>query len=279
MTEIEWTQESSEIYRQLASIAVPGRAEQMAAVLMLMPFDQQESFRAVELASGEGKLAQALLAAFPNATVVALDGEESMRQATTARLSQFGGRASVAAFDMKADDWYVHLDGADVVYSSLCVHHLDGTEKQAMFKAIASRLSSRGAFLIADLVLHQREEARRLFAATYDAATRSESIEQTGSTDLYEQLVAHEWNYYAKPDPYDKPSPLFDQLMWLREAGLAEVDCFWLQAGHAVYGGYKASPVRSVEPLTALSAYRADEKDEHISYEDALAAARAALQT
>ena len=35
------------------------------------------------------------------------------------------------------------------------------------------------------------------------------------------------------------PSPLFDQLAWLSEAGFEPVDCFWLLAGHAVYGGYK----------------------------------------
>ena len=30
-----------------------------------------------------------------------------------------------------------------------------------------------------------------------------------------------------------------DQLDWLREAGLSTVDCFWMQAGHAIYGGYR----------------------------------------
>jgi hypothetical protein len=29
------------------------------------------------------------------------------------------------------------------------------------------------------------------------------------------------------------------QLDWLKEAGFAIVDCFWLQAGHAVFGGFK----------------------------------------
>ena len=29
------------------------------------------------------------------------------------------------------------------------------------------------------------------------------------------------------------------QLRWLEEAGFSSVDCFWMRAGHAVYGGYR----------------------------------------
>jgi hypothetical protein len=38
----------------------------------------------------------------------------------------------------------------------------------------------------------------------------------------------------------DKPSRLSDQFRWLEEAGFAEVDVFWMQAGHAIYGGRRA---------------------------------------
>jgi hypothetical protein len=32
-----------------------------------------------------------------------------------------------------------------------------------------------------------------------------------------------------------------EQLAWLRAAGFAEVDCFWLRTGHVTSGGYIAS--------------------------------------
>ena len=41
------------------------------------------------------------------------------------------------------------------------------------------------------------------------------------------------------PDPADHPSALFHHLVWLKHAGFAVVDCFWMHAGHAVYGGFK----------------------------------------
>ncbi|HEY7094026.1 MAG TPA: class I SAM-dependent methyltransferase [Ktedonobacterales bacterium] len=236
---VEWSAESSKTYRQLASVAVPGREEQVATLLCLLPFGRDETFHVVELASGEGMLSQAILEAFPAATVMALDGEESMRQATAARLSPYGERARVAAFDIMSDNWYAKLDGADAVVSSLCVHHLSGEGKRGLVAAVRERLSARGCLLIADLVRPQREEARGLFAATWDRSARERSRAQTGDAALFDLFVRENWNYYTYPDPFDQPSPLFDQLRWLKEAGFAVVDCFWMQAGHAIYGGYR----------------------------------------
>jgi tRNA (cmo5U34)-methyltransferase len=38
----------------------------------------------------------------------------------------------------------------------------------------------------------------------------------------------------------DKPSPIFEQLKWLETAGFTAVDVYWMQAGHAIYGGQKS---------------------------------------
>ena len=241
MTESDqWSQESSDLYRQLASIAIPSRVEQIATLLTLIPFAQEDAFRVVELASGEGRLAYAILDAFPNATLLALDYEETMRQETQARLSQFDRRGNVDAFDMKKDDWYGLMSGADVVVSSLCIHHLTGDGKQGLFRAVHDQISDRGAFLIADLMLPQRQQANALFRATWDASAKQASIDLTGDTQVYQLFDDENWNYYRVPDDFDKPSPLFHQLQWLDMAGFSDVDCFWMQAGHAIYGGYQA---------------------------------------
>jgi trans-aconitate methyltransferase len=260
---VEWSAENSQVYRQLASVAVPAREEQMTTLLCLLPFGRAEAFHVVELASGEGMLSQAILAAFPAATVLALDGEESMRQATAARLRPYGDRARIAAFDIAGADWHGELDGADVVVSSLCVHHLDGEGKRNLFAAVQQRLSARGCLLLADLVLPQREEARRLFAATWDRSATERSLAQTGDATLFDLFVRETWNYYTYPDPFDQPSPLFDQLRWLKEAGFAAVDCFWMKAGHAIYGGYQEQAGATADP---------------IDFEAALAIARRALE-
>jgi tRNA (cmo5U34)-methyltransferase len=251
---VEWSAENSAVYRQLASVAVPAREEQVATLLSLLSFGRDEAFRVVELASGEGMLSQAILEAFPAATVLALDGEESMRQTTATRLRPYGERARVAAFDIMTDGWFGLLDGADAVVSSLCVHHLDGEGKRKLFAAVQQRLSARGCLLLADLVQPQHEEARALFAATWDRSARERSIAQTGDTALFDLFERETWNYYRYPDPFDQPSTLFDQLRWLNEAGFAVVDCFWMQAGHAIYGGYREQAGARDDPLNYAAA-------------------------
>ena len=126
------------------------------------------------------------------------------------------------------------------------------------------RLSRRGALLLADLVEPARPEARALFAGSWDAAVSETAAVRPDGDALRRRFAAEQWNYYRYPDPVDRPSPLFEQLLWLREAGFSAVDCFWMQAGHAIYGGYmKDSP-------SLAEAGR---------YERALAVARTVLET
>lgn len=258
MTTVEngWTESDSQLYQDIARVAVPARAEQIATLLTLLPFKQDEAFRAVEIGCGEGIFSFTLLDCFGQAEVIALDGSAEMRAQANERLSRFDGRARVEPFDLAKTGWHAHLQTADCVISSLCLHHLDAQTKQALFTAICERLSRRGALLIADLVEPQRPEARELFATTWDRAAESQSTAETGSAHLFEKFVETKWNYYRFDDPADQPSPLFEQLRWLKAAGFEIVDCFWLQAGHAIYGGYKSRADKSSGDLTFISAFR-----------------------
>lgn len=252
-----WTEDDSTLYRDLAPVAVPARAEQIASLVALLPFGRDDAFRAVEIGSGEGALSYAILDAFPKATITALDGSASMRAQAVERLGPFGARARVEPFDLTAREWLAFLKGADCAVSSLCVHHLSGPEKQRLFAAACERLSARGALLIADLVAPERPEGWALFAASWDREAEAQSLAEVGSRTLYERFLAAQWNYFHFPDPFDQPSPLFKQLTWLREAGFAVVDCFWLRAGHAVYGGYKSGAATAPpHPLAFEAALR-----------------------
>jgi tRNA (cmo5U34)-methyltransferase len=252
-----WTEEDSKRYQELAAVAVPAREEQMAALLALLPFRRDEPFRAVELGCGEGFLTLALLECFPQASIAALDGSPEMRARATDRVRRFGPRAHVGAFDLGATDWLQRLPAFDCVLSSLCLHHLPGDERRRLFAAISRSLSPRGALLIADLVAPQRSEAREFYASTWDRLAQAQSVSKTGATRLYDNFIRERWNHYRYPDPVDQPSPLFAQLTWLKEAGFAVVDCFWLQAGHAIYGGYKAPDEATAPRVSFAAALRA----------------------
>src|SRR5262245_54241679 len=260
---MSWSEADSRLYQELAAVAVPDREEQMAALLTLLPFGPDDAARVVELGCGEGRLSRAVLDAYPRATVLALDGSEDMRLACRARLVPFASRALVDAFDLASAEWLGQLDGVDAVVSSLAIHHLDGPAKQRLFAAVGERVAPAGSLLIADLVEPVRPEARELFAAGWDRAAERQSQLPGGSERAHRQFLDTEWNVFRFPDPVDMPSPLFDQLGWLRGAGFEHVDCFWLRAGHAIYGGYRtAQRSGGSAPLP---------------FDRALAAARAAL--
>jgi len=236
----EWSEADSSTFRDIAAVAIPRRREMMATMVSLVPFSLDESFHIVELGSGEGELAVALLDCFPHATLLALDGSPSMRERAAIRTKSFADRVRVRDFDAAALDWWDLMAGAGLVVSSLCLHHLNDAKKQYLYKAIAERLSERGALLIADLIEPSHPAATRLAAEVWDAQTERQAID-CGQIELFTRFVEAQWNHYRFPHPADQPSPIFHHLVWLKHAGFAAVDCFWLDAGHAVFGAFKQS--------------------------------------
>ncbi len=240
----QWSEGDSETFLDLGEIFVPMRAEQTEALLQLIPARTNEVFTIVELAAGEGILARAILERFPACHYIALDGSARMRERMAHTLSAFRDRLTILPFLLEEHSWRTALPSPlRCVVSSLCVHHLPDAEKQTLFSDMAQRLEPDGALLLADIIKPATARVATLFALQYDAIVQAQSITIRGDLSAYEQYQQLEWNYftydYNDPASYDKPSLLSDQLRWLREAGFAHADCFWLQAGHAIYGGYK----------------------------------------
>jgi hypothetical protein len=85
------------------------------------------------------------------------------------------------------------------VASALCVHHLDGEEKQRLFARVRERLDVGGRFVLGDVVVPVRAE---------DAVI-------------------------SLTEGWDKPSSLPDQIRWLQAAGFA-VEVIWQHRDLAV---------------------------------------------
>ena len=243
-TSNQWNEGDSEIFLDLGEIFVPGRAEQMETLLNLIPARTDEHFTIVELASGEGALAQAILERFPMCYYLAFDGSAVMRQHMRQRLAHFSNRVETRPFELAEQDWRATLPiPLRCVVSSLSIHHLFDEEKQQLFRQLAAHLEPSGALLVADIIRPATHQVADLFAQQYDDIVRRQSLNVRGDLSGYEQFQQLKWNYflydYNSVDTNDHPSCLSDQLAWLREAGFRVVDCFWMQAGHAVYGGYK----------------------------------------
>ena len=109
--------------------------------------------------------------------------------------------------------------------------------KARLFVDVARMLAPGGELIVADLIEPASALGAALAAEEWDAAVRRRALALDGDEGAYEQFQRREWNIYRHPDPFDKPSPLIDQLAWLKDAGFATVDVYWMASGHAIYGG------------------------------------------
>jgi tRNA (cmo5U34)-methyltransferase len=160
--------------------------ENMRADIPVFDKLQEETARAtegvaardiLELGIGTGMTAKRVLAVHPKAKLVGIDESEAM-------LSE----ADVAG-DLRVSRLEDPLPEGpfDLVVSCLAIHHLDADGKRDLFRRIAAVLRPGGRFVLADVVVPEREE---------HAVTPT-------------------------TPGFDRPDPLDPQLEWLREAGFA----------------------------------------------------------
>jgi tRNA (cmo5U34)-methyltransferase len=131
----------------------------------------------LELGTGTGETAKRVLAAHPGARLVGIDESPAMLAAA----------AEAIDADLRVSRLEDPLpDGPfDLVVSCLAIHHLDADGKRELFRRIAPVLRARGRFVLADVVVPERDE---------DSVTPS------------------------TPD-FDRPDRVADQLRWLEQAG------------------------------------------------------------
>lgn len=240
MSNPPWSEGDSQAFIDFGRYFVPERERQAATVCALIPA-REGPFTALDLACGEGLLAEAILARFPAATVVGLDLSPTMLARASERLAAYGERFQARQFDLADAAWRSPTGGAHAIVSSLSVHHLDAAQKRALFADLWRMLAPGGALVIADVVLAATPEARELAAATWDEEVARRALELDGDTAALDYFRRQGWNMYRAdvPDDYDKPSTLAEQLGWLAEAGFVGVDVAWMLAGHAIFAGRK----------------------------------------
>ena len=238
MSTINWSEAASRTFIDFGRYFVPEREQQIAAFVDLIPVYDQP-FTILELCCGEGLLAGALLERFPPCTVYGFDGSPAMLDHARQQLAQYGDRFQTQLFNLADSSWRAQKWPVHAVVSSLTIHHLDGAEKQQLFQDMARLLEPDGVLLIADVIAPASRAAADLAAKAWDAAVRRRALEIDGNLDALAYFEREQWNMYRYPDvdDIDKPSRLLDQLKWLEQAGFAEVDVFWMQAGHALFGG------------------------------------------
>ena len=235
-----WSENDSQHFIDYGAYFVPERDVQIDTIVSVIP-PANGAVHMLELCSGEGLLAEALATRFPDATVHAYDGSEAMLASTADKLAKHGGQHTTKLFDIADTAWRTFDQPFHAVVSSLAIHHLDGPGKAQLSKDIAAALAPGGVFVICDLLEPCTGETKDLWARHWDDGVRERSLALDGNEKMLDFFREDEWNHYGvpEPDPVDQPSTLVDQLTWLKDAGLVDVDVHWLKAGHAIFSGRK----------------------------------------
>jgi tRNA (cmo5U34)-methyltransferase len=239
MSDRAWSEESSQYFLDYAAYYVPDRLAQLDTICQLIPATSAP-IHVVELCCGEGLLARMILERFPACQLHAYDGSRTMLDKTHAALQPFGERFTLHEFDLAAAEWRSFLWPVQAVVSSLAIHHLDGDRKRELYRDLYRLIDSGAALIIADLIQPVHPAGVAVAAQAWDETVRQESLTRDGNLAAFDTFQHDQWNIYHYSDPMDKPSGVYEQLRWLEEAGFSAVDVYWLKAGHAIYGGWKA---------------------------------------
>ena len=173
--------------------------------------------RVMDLGCGPGTLAEKLLAAFPEMSVICSDGSDEMLRLARERLASFGERASFMQADFGADRWMADLPRElDAVVSARAIHNLRKLKLIGpVYGQIFELLRPGGLFLNIERVNFSTPALRRYYR-DLQTKTRGRAAKMDG----------------AAPN-------LLQQFRLLKRAGFRDIDCFWREGNTAIVGGFK----------------------------------------
>ena len=206
------------------------RAEQLAFMARLLPFEPDDAFTVLDLGAGTGAAARAVLDAYPGAQAILADFSPQMMAQGVTELAPYEGRYSYVEFDLTSSgDWPAGIPvPVDAVISSLSVHHLKDDRKQSLFREIHGHLAPGGWYLNYDPVAPSDPVVE-------EAWLRAGDRRDPAAADKRAHRTAEEQFRYENHVRY--MIPLDQQIGYLRTAGFEGVDVYWKELDYVIYGG------------------------------------------
>lgn len=212
--------------------------ERNGTVLDMIPYEESDSFRLLDLGAGMGRFTEKIIEKYPEASIVCLDGSQKMLDVAKANL---GGNKKITFIHENFDEssWIRSLSGKfDVVVSTGALHHILDYRREEIFREIFELIEDGGYFINGDLFKSKYEVltkkyyddvwARYIQRKTKEVLNVERSIE-----DVRGRM------YDALEKEGDNPSTIDEQLQYLSEAGFSVADCVWQYYLLAVIVGIK----------------------------------------
>jgi tRNA (cmo5U34)-methyltransferase len=235
-----WLEDHSAVFIDYGRAFTPERERQQEIICELIA-GLGPAQEVVELCCGSGDLARLLLEHLPEIHLKALDGSPRMLAETGETCAAYADRLHLQPFDLAATDWRDLRPAPDAICSSLAVHHLDGSQKQRLFRNLLAALRPGGLFVLADLIRPASDAGWRIAGEDWDRAVAARSQMLYGDQRARRKFDELRWNYFHWPvdNGIDHPSTVAEHVQWLAAAGFEAVDLHWLLAGHAILSARK----------------------------------------
>jgi ubiquinone/menaquinone biosynthesis C-methylase UbiE len=183
------------------------RADQQEILLALLRDSRLGGGVVLDLGVGSGLVAEVVLDALPEASLVGVDFSDAMLELARARLARFGPRVRLLQHDLAAIGTLVlPPDRYAAAISVQTLHHLSDPEKEAVLAWSARVVQPGGPVVIVDRVAVPAS----LFADWATVWRRIDRAAPATHAEHAEQLSAGG----------DRPASLRDHLGWLTNAGL-----------------------------------------------------------
>ena len=219
---------------------IPYAGDQIGVLMRLLAANGRPIERFLDLGSGSGLLAIAILSQYPEARATLVDFSEPMMDAARDLLGEDVSLPRFILADLAGPTWIeaVAADAPyDAVVSGFAIHHLSDERKRRSFRRdrLACWRRARCSSTSSTSPRHRRGSRR--------CSTRCWSI-RSPSTNCRPDTAGAETRWRTNTiggrtrRPTSWPS-VDEQCAWLREAGLVDVDCFFRYFELAVFGGRK----------------------------------------
>jgi tRNA (cmo5U34)-methyltransferase len=212
----------AQIYDRSRRQLIPCFDDYYGMAVAQAPFPADAELRVIDLGAGTGLMTAHFAAAFTRARFTLVDLAPDMLARARERLGD-GDRYQYLQGDYIA---WPFEGNFDLVISCLSIHHLEDDAKRRLFARVADALQPGGAFINADEVRAQTDAAQQRTFARWllqvrDAGAPEDDIAAALERKRFDRLVT-----------------VGDQLAWMSDAGLRDVDCVYKYLMFAVMCGF-----------------------------------------